>query len=99
MGMYDSLYDKAGIEWQTKAFDRVLAKYRIGDRVSVKFVNFQVEIIGSEGHRRFADSYATIRDGILLSVNDARIESLPLLHYFGGLAEGTISAGLAKQAI
>lgn len=86
MGMFDSMYDAAGDEWQTKAFYCDLDSYRVGDAMpDVDKPDFQVEVLGGRGTspREFLDSYATIRDGILTSINDPRDETLPLRDYFG----------------
>lgn len=86
MGMFDSLYDAAGNEWQTKAFDCCLNSYRIGDRiVGGPPFTYQVEVLGGDDlHREFVDSHATVIDGALRSVNVQRDHSLPLLGYDGG---------------
>lgn len=83
MGMFDRIYDERGAEWQTKAFDCALDDYRIGDRVHAAASDYQVAILGEEGGE-FIDALATIRDGILVAVNDLRDNSLPLLNYHGG---------------
>ena len=83
MGMFDRLLDTNGTEWQTKAFGRTLESYRIGDLVTGGPFNYQVEILGGDHHLNYVDSYATIRDGVLESVNDPRDETQPLLDYSG----------------
>jgi hypothetical protein len=87
MGMFDSLYDADGREWQTKAFDCNLDVYRIGDTVPADCAaTYQVEVMTSDGdwrNRTFTDSLATVRDGVLSTIPDQRDERLPLLNYSG----------------
>jgi hypothetical protein len=84
MGMFDSLYDKDGNEWQTKAFARNLARYEIGDAISSPPIPYQVEVLGDMGDDdQFIDSYATIRDRRLAEVPADRDNSLPLLGFDG----------------
>jgi hypothetical protein len=89
MGMFDSLYDKNGIDWQTKAFECLLTRYDIGSTITAEKLTFQVEVLGEPEPRQWpergvcVDSYATIRDGILTEVPAARDESLPLQDYSG----------------
>lgn len=85
MGMFDRLYDDGSNEWQTKAFGRLLHSYRIGDRLPCLPTVFQVEIMGGPivDGARSRDSYATVRDGVLASVDDPRDKGLPLLDYYG----------------
>ena len=85
--MFDSFYDEAGHEWQTKAFDRNLDVYRIGDAIPADCpATYQVEILGGA---RDEDVYslATVRNGVLASINDERDRALPLLNYSGHLIE------------
>jgi hypothetical protein len=92
MGMFDSLYDEHSNEWQTKAYYRVLAVYGIGDSVVTDWPEsypstYQVEIVGGGvGGVPFTDSFATVRNDVLASVNDPRDPSLPLIAYGGYLA-------------
>lgn len=95
MGMFDSLFDDLGHEWQTKAFYRVLDVYKIGDRMPRSDFpasyprTYQVAILGGEDDRSFTNSYATVRDDVLTSVHDLRVLYLPLIDYRGHLtAEG-----------
>lgn len=82
MGMFDSLYDADGQEWQTKAFDCQLDTYRVGDTIKAGFRGtYQVEVFG--GPRPSVESFATIRRGTLAAVPDARDPRLPLLDYSG----------------
>lgn len=84
MGMFDSLYDATRGEWQTKAFDCVLAGYRAGDEMPfIGTDTYQVEVLGGS-KPPFINSYATIRDQRLTSLPDERNETLPLLAYHGG---------------
>lgn len=84
MGMFDSLYDEAGHDWQTKAFDCVLARFKIGETMpDSSYPSYQVAILG-DPDGSFVHSFATVQDCVLMSVHDERDESLPLLDYFGG---------------
>jgi hypothetical protein len=87
MGMFDRLYDERGHDWQTKAFDRNLDRYSIGDPIPCEWgvSTFQVEVLGDPEPHVFVYSFATVRGGVLTSVNDERDPSLPLLTYGGGL--------------
>lgn len=86
MGMFDSLYDEHGTEWQTKAFDRNLDVYHIGDTiVADSRVSFQVEVCGGR-RETFRDTLATIHDGVLASIDDERDPALLLLNYDGHVA-------------
>lgn len=93
MGMFDSFYDVAGVEWQTKAFDCDLLVWHVGDPLSADGpVAFQVEVIGdghrnSEGRYVTQDSFVTVRDGVVEAVNVARDPTLALVGYSGGLLE------------
>ena len=83
MGMFDSLYDEDDTEWQTKAFERVLAQYNIGDVIDSDFpVTYQVEVIGGKGEG-FTRSNATIFCGVLAEVDVPRDPLLPLIDYSG----------------
>ena len=85
MGMFDSLYDASGVEWQTKAFACVLDRYQIGDAIlDGPSCTYQVKVLGGPVPSRAIDSFATVRDGVLTAVPDDRIPSLPLLDCFGG---------------
>ena len=85
MGMSDSLYDSEGREWQTKAFDRVLATFDIGSIITgLQADSCQVEVLG-EIDRNFVNSYATIINGRLTEVPAERDKSLPLFSYGGSL--------------
>lgn len=87
MGMFDSLYDAEGREWQTKAFECLLDRWDIGDEMpAAAFDDYQLEVIGGperETHPRYSESLATVRAGRLVSVNDERDPSLPLIAYYG----------------
>jgi hypothetical protein len=85
MGMFDSVYDADGNEWQTKAFDRVLAEWRIGDEFTTAASDFQFKVYGGPG--RLSDGIATVRNNILTAVPAERDETLPLIDYSGGLLD------------
>ena len=88
MGMFDTLYDKNGEGWQTKAFGRQLADFEIGDRLPdldpLTETSYQVAVLG--GRDDFIESLATVRDGVLVEVPDVRRPELPLMDYVGGYA-------------
>ena len=86
MGMFDSLYDATGIEWQTKALNCELDRYRIGDRIGPLFT-YQAKVLGGPRGEDSRYAYATIRDGALVEVPAGRDETLPLLGYYGGWEE------------
>lgn len=93
MGMFDSLYDAQGHEWQTKAYDCILARYDIGDEVPPShgsLTDYQVRVLGGPGEG-FQDSFATVRDGRLSELPADRDYSLPLLGYFGHPDDGTVA--------
>lgn len=79
MGMFDSLYDTNGNEWQTKYFDQVLATYHIGDRVPQQgaCTNYQIEVIGQCPD--YTRTYATVHNEVLHGVPVDRDPTLPLL--------------------
>jgi len=84
MGMFDSLYDENGTEWQTKAFERVLAQYNILDVIySGLIYPFQVEVLGGSVKEGFILSHATIIDDVLTEVDVPRDTRLPLIDYGG----------------
>ena len=91
MGMFDSLHDAKGNEWQTKAFGRTLDVYRIGDPMpDIVFRRpgeppepYQLEVLGGSP---ITDGYATVRKGRLASIDTIRDEALPLVSYHGGPA-------------
>ena len=86
MGMYDSLIDSYGSEWQTKAFhNSTLRKWVIGEKPDggAPFT-YQVEIMGrDEAIKENFISYATLVDGVIAEVNVPRNKKLPLLCYYG----------------
>lgn len=86
MGMFDSMYDRQGNEWQVKAFDRVLARWHIGDNIESESPDFQVKVYGG---RKNESGYtlATIRDGVLVDVPAPRDPNLPLIDYSGGIID------------
>lgn len=87
MGMFDSMYDPAGVEWQTKAYDCFLQAFHVGDEMPNSDGHFppdyQVEVLGGRPAAPFTESLATIRDGKLATVPDERDEALPLFNYSG----------------
>ena len=86
MGMFDSLIDANGHEWQTKAFARCLDEYRIGDEIPADGpATYQVEILGDRPD--YIDALATIRDGVLEAIPVERDPRLPLLDYSGRVIE------------
>ena len=96
MGMFDSLRDENDNEWQTKAFDSLLHTYKIGDRVwERRPADFQFEIFGGgppSGYTELnCESLATVRDGVLVSIDDDRDPSLTLIDYTGHLAETPVA--------
>lgn len=86
MGMFDSMYDSAGAEWQTKAYDCNLDRYKVGDKLPYMGTDtYQVEVMGAAYWvPPYIDSYATIKNSRLASIHDDRDETLPLLDYHGG---------------
>lgn len=93
MGMFDSLFDTDGDEWQTKAYTCELTCYRIGDTLDASELpgcyptTYQVEVLGGPNHG-FVDSFATVANGVLVAVPAERNWALPLLDYGGHLIEG-----------
>ena len=92
MGMFDRLYDKQGVEWQTKAYECNLDAFRLGDRVPdiepyEGLATYQVEVLGGPGEG-LTDSLATVREGHLYEVPSRRDHSLPLVNYSGHVVEG-----------
>lgn len=89
MGMFDSLYDADGNEWQTKAFDCNLDRYEVGDVMLASVDDFQVEVLGGVRGLPSQDSFATVRGRRLAAVPDQRDESLPLMDYHGYVYDNT----------
>lgn len=92
MGMFDSFYDEAGNEWQTKAYRCGLDVYRVGDKVpfiegTKDLTDYQVAIIGETPDDPYTDSLATIRGDVLVAIHAKRDPSLPRLDYFGNVRE------------
>jgi len=82
MGMFDSMYDEGGDEWQTKAFGRTLRRWGIGDRIEGPVDgDWQVEVFGGPIGQPARAAYATIRDGHLDAVGVERDAALPLVDY------------------
>lgn len=96
MGMFDSLY-KGDEEWQTKAYGCSLICYRVGDEMPRMLGgyqlgaelaepapdDYQVEVLGGGSREESRDSFATIRSGVLVSIDDTRDPTLPLADYSG----------------
>ena len=103
MGMFDSLRDENDNEWQTKAFDSLLHTYKIGDRVwEQRPADFQFEIFGGGPPGGYTElnreSLATVRDGVLVSIDDDRDPSLTLIDYTGRLAETPVAPVASSAA-
>lgn len=97
MGMFDSMIDARGREWQTKAFGRTLERWRIGDRVPADDADFQAKVIGDEA---FGYEYAlvTVRGGVLTEVPAERDPQLLLVDYGGGYLEVPVAVELAQTS-
>ena len=79
MGLFDSLHDGSGREFQTKALDCILHNYFLGERICVpNLPDFQIQILGVGSG---CESFATIRGQKLVGVNVPRDPNLPLLDY------------------
>lgn len=90
MGMFDSMTDAEGVEWQTKAFDCDLDRWTIGDRIETGEdypASYQVEVIGGVPW----NALATIRDKVLVAVPAERDRSLPLVGYHGDIQEPEVT--------
>lgn len=85
MGMFDSLYDVEGNEWQTKALGRALSSWRIGDAIPSEVPDFQVEVGRFPG--TWIDALATVRGGVLTAVPDRRHPDLILISYNSGIRQ------------
>jgi hypothetical protein len=83
MGMFDSFYDSAGDEWQTKALACNLDGYDIGDAVPGPRIDYQMKVLGGPHDGPWVYSFATMRAGVFRAVEE-RDESLPGLDYSGG---------------
>lgn len=97
MGMFDSIYDAQGNEWQTKAYNRLLDTYRIGDEMPGPSRTYQVEILGGPADEKARDSYAIVEDGILAKVDVARIKSFDLLSRHGNWELGIKPAQMRTE--
>lgn len=82
MGMFDSLYDANGEEWQTKAYACLLDQYEIGDKIDASDATYQVEVLG-EVEGEWVDSFATVENGILTAVPANRNPAMRLHNYSG----------------
>jgi hypothetical protein len=85
MGMFDSMYDAEGHEWQTKALGRALNCWNIGDQVPSEVPDFQVEV--GRFPDPWIDAIATVRGGVLTAVPDRRHPELILIDYVGGIRQ------------
>ena len=101
MGMFDSLYDTQGNEWQTKAYGCTLEEWGVGDAMPHESGRggphsptddlpdaYQVRVLGGPGDS-LIDSYATVRGHVLTAVPAGRDQSMPLVDYCGGPAMPT----------
>ena len=93
MGMFDSMYDDQDNEWQTKAFECGLDRFREGDPMphpnGIAWpapAVYQVKVYGGPRFTEPArgDAFATIRNSYLTTVPAERDETLPLIDYHGG---------------
>lgn len=101
MGMFDSLYDAEGREWQTKAYARILDQVEIGEVMpdpedAPAFDSYQVEVLGGV-YGEYVWSLATIRDHMLVAVPDERIEDLPLVGYSSGFTPAAVPGGESNE--
>jgi len=91
MGMFDSFYDNAGNEWQTKAYVCDLERFVVSGPVPLvhpyDLPTYQVEVLGGPNRNPSQDGFATIRDGYVESVPAERDNTLPLLDYSGHLID------------
>ena len=83
MGMFDSLYDAEGREWQTKALACLLTRYEIGDEIEGPPIDHQMQVLG-DGESNWCWGYATIRGGRLVEINRGRDITLSLREYSSG---------------
>lgn len=91
MGMFDSIYDGDGREWQTKALDCTLKRYAPGDAIPGPLFDYQMKVISGwlEGGKGLDYGYALIHNGNLMDVLHEPDEFLQTLDYPGGwLPEG-----------
>lgn len=78
--MFDSFYSADGEEYQTKAFDRTLAEWNIGDKVPAVNITCQVEVWSRDWNE-----FALLENGVLVAVPVPRDVSLPFFDYQGYL--------------
>ena len=84
MGMFDSLYDAEGNEWQTKAFGRTLHRYEVGDEITkAPPIAYQIIVLGPCASDDSDYAWATIRDGRIEAVPVERDLTLPHTNYSG----------------
>ena len=102
MGMYDSLYDDRGHEWQTKAYRCELDRYRIGDKMPRESGGgfyksptdslpdaYQVSVVGG-APGCYEEKWATVLAHVLIQIPVERDPNLLAVDYHGGPAvEGT----------
>lgn len=83
MGMFDSIYDPTGVEWQTKALGNILARYEVGSEIPGPVIDYQMEVIGDD-KASYQWSFLTVRSGHVAQVPSKRDNALPLLGFSGG---------------
>jgi len=83
MGMFDYIRDRSGRNWQTRAYLCLIDVYEIGDKVPGGYGTYQVEIYGGYPTEDNHDSYALVRNNVLVDLPVARNRRLPLLGYYG----------------
>ena len=82
MGMYDTFEDDKGGDWQAKAMDCELDRYRIGDEIGTG--DFQMLVLGDVSTDEIGWAYVTIRSGIVAEIGVPRDAVLPCIDYGGG---------------
>jgi hypothetical protein len=85
MGMFDSVYDSQGNEWQTKAFDCALDRYEIGDLVGESTMTYQFEVFGGPRSELAREAFATVESGRISAVPTERDTAVPLVDFHGYL--------------
>lgn len=95
MGMFDSFYDSDDNDWQTKAYENVLAQFRQGDELPPleehpDLTDYQVEVLGcmpvfelGVPKRRYVDSFTTVIGGKVHEINADRDHQYPRINYDG----------------
>lgn len=93
MGMFDSLYDKSGREWQTKAYANRLDRFDIGDMIDAEDASYQAEVLGGVAGKSVY-SLATVESGRLVAVPAERNPAMRLRNYYGhDITDQTIGGG------